>query len=105
MNNRPKRVKVGVLNYNVDYVQKVDEDDSLGECDYTGQAIKIKENQPFESERDAMLHEFFHAVDHMQETNLTEKQVNRMATGILMLLRDNPKFVKYLCEKHKVIKG
>lgn len=102
--DRPKRVKVGSRYYDIEYVASVDADDSLGECDYLPQKCLIKEGQAFEGERDSVIHELFHAVDENQQTDLKEKQVHMLASGVLTLLRDNPKLVSYLCAKRPAVK-
>lgn len=95
----PKRVKIIGKTYSVSVVEKVDDDDSLGEHDMTKQQILLRAVQHFESIRDTAFHEVVHAVDEQMSLNMKEAQVHALATGLLQVLRDNPKFVKFITEK------
>ncbi len=75
------------------------EDGDMGDCSTEGQAITIREGQPLENEQDSLLHEVIHAVSDYMEINLKEGQVTKLATGLLAVLKDNPKFVSYLRRK------
>lgn len=94
---KPYAVRVIGKTYDIHYVSgKPLEEDDLGELDPALQRITIKKGQPLETEQDTVLHEALHAVDSELNLNLSEKQVRGLATGILAVLKDNPKFYQYL---------
>jgi hypothetical protein len=100
----PKRVKVIGKTYSIDYMDKVDEEDNLGEHDITTQKIKIRKEQHFEALRDTVMHEVMHAIDEQMSLKLKESQVHALASGLLQLIRENPKFLRFLMEAQPKIK-
>jgi len=74
-------------------------DDLVGECDTDAQTIYVKDGLPLDSEQDVLLHEVIHAVDEMVDAKMKESQVKRLATGLLAVLKDNPRFVSFLRRK------
>ena len=83
--------------YDIHWVsgKPLDEDD-LGELDPTLQKISIRKGQPWEQEQDTLLHEVVHAVDCELSLNMKESQVHGVATGILAVLKDNPKLMRFI---------
>ena len=67
-----------------------------GECFSDQCRIEIADYQCLLQQRDTLLHEVMHAVDHELHCGMTEPQIRRMATGLLALLRDNPALVAFL---------
>ena len=49
-------------------------------------------------QRDTLLHEVLHGIDHELNCKLSEAQIRRMATGLLQVLRHNPEFVAFLTD-------
>lgn len=72
----------------------------MGECDNDKQLILIRDGQPLESEQDTLLHEVLHAVDEAMGLKMKEAQVKGCATGLLAVLKDNPRFATYLRRKN-----
>lgn len=68
-------------------------------------SIDIVDGQDPIEERDTVLHEVMHAILHCQGREHggegEELYVRALAAGVLMVLRDNPKFVKYLTRETK----
>lgn len=75
-------------------------EDLMGECDNDKQLILIRDGQPLESEQDTLLHEVLHAVDEAMGLKMKEAQVKGCATGLLAVLKDNPRFATYLRRKN-----
>ena len=97
MSTRPAAVKVIGKTYGIAYVEGEPlEDGDLGELDPDKQRITVRHGQPLEQEQDTVLHEVFHAIDHELDSRMSEKQVRMLATGLLGVLKDNPRFVSYL---------
>ena len=71
-------------------------DDLNGECDTDAQTLAIRDGQPLDSEQDTLLHECIHAIDEAMGTKLKESQVKGIATGLLAVMKDNPRLMTYL---------
>jgi hypothetical protein len=77
---------------------EIDESD-YGEYSHGEGVVRINgEAQWAHETMDTLLHEFIHAIDENMQIGLKEKQVARLGTGLLALLRDNPSLVKYLTQ-------
>ena len=72
------------------------EDGDMGDCNTEAQTITIRTGQPLENEQDSVLHEVLHAISDYMEIKLREHQVTKLATGLLAVLKDNPRFTTYL---------
>lgn len=106
--NRPKRLKILGKPYSITYVPAgdpglregpTDNDPGVGRCDETKQCIYIEEGQPLENEQDTVLHEVLHAVEDAMGMDVAEDVVLRFATGLLAVIKDNPRFLSYLRSK------
>lgn len=95
----PKTLRIIGKLYKLLIVEKVDEEESYGEHDYATQEIRSQQDQGFEPARDTVLHEALHGVDEQMDIGLKERQVRKLGTGILALMRDNPSFVRWLMAK------
>ena len=95
----PKRVNLLGKYYAIERVDVVDAEGNVGEADDKKQRIRVLDQQGFENERDTVLHEIVHALDYQLQLHLKEQQVHLLGTGLLHLLRENPKLVKYITEK------
>ncbi len=97
---RPSAVKIIGKTYGISYATgKPLDDGNLGELDHDKQSITIRVGQPLEQEQDTILHEILHGVDHELFLKMSEKQVRGMATGLLAVLKDNPRVASYLRRK------
>ena len=92
---RPASIRIIGKKFTVSYPTSVD-GELVGECDTDKQMITVLDGQPLESEQDTLLHEVLHAIDEMVDAKLKESQVKRLATGLLAVLKDNPKLVSYI---------
>lgn len=71
-------------------------DGKYGFCDSENCTITINPSADIQQQRDALLHEFIHALDIDMDTRLKERQVLRLATGLIAFLRGNPKVTAWL---------
>ena len=69
-----------------------------GECFADHCRIEIADYPCVMQQRDTLLHEVMHAVDHEMHCNMSEAQIRRMATGLLQVLRHNAPLVAFLVE-------
>lgn len=94
--NLPKLVKVIGMRYKMAVVDKVDEDESDGECDQAKQRILHAREQTFLGGRDTSWHEVFHAVEYQMDLDLDHQVLTQLARGTLAVMRANPKYMKWL---------
>jgi len=71
----------------------------LGLCDPTTNTIVIDETLPRPVWLATLAHELVHVIEITLCQNLTEQQVDTMATGIVHLLKTNPEIVKLYTEE------
>ena len=99
---RPERLKIIGKRFTVRWVDKVtDENGKLlnGLADSDGLDIQINKNLALETEQDILLHEVLHAVEGQMGLDLQDTIIERLATGLLAVLKDNPRLVSYLRRK------
>jgi hypothetical protein len=92
---RPEALLIFGRPFKVEWPEKIDKDD-VGLSDPDGQLIKVKDGLPMEAAQDALLHETMHCVEEAMGMDLKENVIKRLATGLLMVLKDNPHLVSYL---------
>lgn len=93
----PKSIRIMGKRYRLLVVDKVDEDNNYGEHQIERQEIKLRRgDHGFEQARDTALHEVIHGVEEQLSLNLKEKQVHRLAVGLLQVLRENPAWTRWL---------
>ena len=74
------------------------EKDDYGRCESGKCLISVNPDHHGEQQRDALLHEALHAIDHEMYSDMREKQIRRIATGLLHFMRSNPEVVRWLME-------
>jgi hypothetical protein len=92
----PKRVRILGKEYSV--VQIADFE-NCGECHDMKQQIKLRADMPMTLEQDTLLHEVIHALDYSMKLQMRERQVSALASGLIAVFRDNPSFVRHLCQE------
>jgi hypothetical protein len=83
-------VKILGKTYSLQIVDKVDEQDSLGECNDSLQRILVKSGQKPDQAMDTVIHEITHAIDYQMHLGLSERQVHCVAAGLTAVLLENP---------------
>jgi hypothetical protein len=105
---RPESVRILGKKVSIQYVPPGDillkdsEEDphpGVGRSDSTKQLIAVEDGQPLESEQDAVLHETMHMLEDWMGIKISEGAVTKLATGLLAVIKDNPRFVSYLKRK------
>jgi hypothetical protein len=96
----PETVSVIGKTYRVCLIENNDysslEKGNDGECDHDNQIIKIRLGKADDYIKDTFLHECIHALEESFKLDFTEKQVERLATGLLAILNDNPQVKEFL---------
>lgn len=103
----PRFVKVGPYRYRIEFTAEELENSSYAECDLKKEVIRVRMTLSEGITRDTILHEIMHAVwdafsvmtktDHLEDVE--EHVIRHLSTGVLGVLRDNPRLVAYLTEK------
>lgn len=70
----------------------------LGMCEASKCLISVDPSCALEQQKDTLLHEVLHAIDHEMDTNMRERQIRLQATGLLHFMRSNPEVIRWLCE-------
>jgi predicted Zn-dependent protease len=81
--------------------QGIELQDELGECHSDRHEIVINPNQTDQSAQHTMLHEIIHSIEQKMHLELTERQVDCIALGILHLFNENPELVDILTPGEK----
>lgn len=105
---RPAKVKILGKVIRVSYVpaghitlrdHPADDEPGLGRSDGLKQTIAIEDRQPLASEQDCVLHEVLHHIEYAMKMDIREEIVEKFASGLLAVMKDNPGLVKYLLTK------
>ena len=92
----PKKLRILGKTYTIEVAPGITE---YGLCDEENQTIKIRPVKGKDVVKDTLIHECVHAIDFGMHTELTEKQVSALGSGIWALLNDNPELMRFLQEK------
>jgi hypothetical protein len=65
-----------------------------GHAVHTCDELRINAGLKSSRRSTVLMHETLHAVDEVYQIGLSEKQVHRLAVGLMNLKRDNPDFFK-----------
>ena len=95
------KLKIGYKTFDVVYQPKVflDNEEVSGYIDFDDGKICIKDELPLDSKNQTLLHEIFHGIENVFNIQLTEEQIDALATGFLTVAKDNNKFIQ------KILKG
>ena len=76
--------------------QGIELQNELGECHSDRNEIVIDANQTAQSAQHTMLHEIIHSIEEKQHLELTERQVDCLALGLVNLINENPDLIAAL---------
>lgn len=100
MVKRPAKVRILGKDYKVTYTSgEPVHDDAQGHCDYLKLKISVREGLAPTEERSTVLHETLHCISHAMGLHFSESKIERLETGLLALLVDNPQLVTYLTKR------
>jgi hypothetical protein len=91
--------EIAVVPSDHDILNNDDGANLLGRVDHNKQRIAISDEQCLEAMQDTLMHEIVHAVESCMNITVSETAVTRFATGLLAVLRENPKVVEYLLRR------
>jgi hypothetical protein len=100
MTRLPDRVRIGPYDFDIVDLDGEDAEKNYGAFDYSSQTIAVLPEYPTPFlEVDTVLHEILHgifAVFRLKGKEGEEHLVSTIATGLTMVLRDNPKLRQWL---------
>jgi hypothetical protein len=99
---RPERIRVLGKRYRFEWKDKILDEKGRplnGQADCDGLLIEILNSLPLDTEQDIVLHEVLHVVEGQMGLNVEDTVIERLATGMLSVLKDNPALVAYLRKK------
>jgi hypothetical protein len=101
MNEMPKRLMIGGLPHTVHVVDSgmFEDEDTLGECCFVEQRIKVLDVLTPGKTRNVLMHEIIEAITATHILDLQHETLSVLATEILRVLDDNPKLRGYLWPK------
>lgn len=76
-----------------------DEEPGVGCCHPDKQEIYIESGQHIDQLADCLLHEILHGIEHGSNIECDEDEIRALASGILAVLRDNPRLFPFLRRK------
>lgn len=102
----PTKIKVGAIDYKVTTFKEPQHDETgeyRGRVRYRDRTMHIVQDSIAIDTADTTLHETLHCiVDHYGLHNILkdneEQTVSQLASGLIMVFRDNPKLLKYITE-------
>jgi hypothetical protein len=94
---RPERLRILGKRFVVHWVEELG--GLNGEADCDGLEISVVKSLKLDTEQDILLHEVLHAVEGQMGLDLEDTVIERLATGLLAVIKDNPGFVSYLRRK------
>ena len=81
----PETIRVGGLNYRVEIVDDLEDDDACAKTHYNKTTIKIER-----AGKDFMQQVFLHELMHTVNSEWEEERVEFMAMALFQIIRDNP---------------
>lgn len=93
---RPSALKILGREYKVSYRPDFH---LSGECNRENNSITVLDGQPGIEEADTIVHEVLHAVWWLMDIGLSNQEehvVRKLATGLTLVLKDNPQLLAYL---------
>jgi Zn-dependent peptidase ImmA (M78 family) len=92
----PKRVYVAGIAVSVEFKKSLG--DCFGRYSASRNLVLVEEGQNQDQERDTVVHELVHVIEHAMGITFTEEEVSKLAHGLVSLPRLNPQLVDYITE-------
>lgn len=87
-------IKIFGVNYQIVVKDDMDMPNVIGLCHSDKQQIWLRESNTEETNTNVLLHECLHAISDALDLELSERQVNVLATALIAFARDNPAHAK-----------
>ena len=86
----PNKFKLFNQTWTIRTAQQGELPDDLGQCRPDQLEVVLNHNQSEESIRHTLLHELIHCIEMKLHLEMTERQVDVLALGLIDLFRSNP---------------
>lgn len=96
-----RSVKICGVDHHIMFKTHIEMPDELGLCHSDIQQIWLAESNTDETMLNTLLHECIHTIDHTYNLDMTERQVDVMATALIAFARDNPRIARQLFSLHR----
>ena len=95
------KLKIGAFGYNLKLVD--DLPNASGYCREDSGVIRVSKDQDALHQRETSLHEVLHCIIDQTDVRSLDKEdleklVSALSPRLFELVRDNPKFLRWLCE-------
>ena len=98
--NLPKKIKIGCCEYSVNEIEIESDEDYVGRCYPNQQKIEIEKRLSQDKKLQSLFHEIIHAICfEFGNVKLSEQRTDILATGILSVIKDNPKLRRLMWVK------
>ena len=98
------RLNIGGQSFKVQFMKHVKSSNDgqyiQGEMSSQEGRISIRNSRPF-LEVDTLIHEILHALEYKGGLEHNEYWVNRIATGLAQVFKDNPRLIEFIVQKLK----
>ena len=94
-----KKIKIGGLEYTVNYYDRIVEDDGIenfGIVRYSEQEINISKDSTKQRQKMVLLHECIHAMDDLDGFGFDENKVRQVSNMLFNFMLDNKELIKFL---------
>lgn len=89
------KIKIGGMTYQVvEHPELLEEMSAFGRCNYKKQKIEYDPDQGDDCLATTLLHEAMHGLFYFLNFDQVEDNVECLANGLLMFIRDNPELIK-----------
>lgn len=88
----PLGVKIGYKDYNIEQVDNLNDGTAIlyGLVNYDEEKILLNKKYTRNQRECTLIHEVIHAIDDLNEIDLTEEQVVKLGKGMYQFIKDNP---------------
>lgn len=91
-----RSVKICGVDHQIVFKTAKEMPDELGLCHSDIQEIWLADSNTPETMINTLLHECIHTIDHTYNLDMSERQVDVMATALIAFARDNPRIAQQL---------
>lgn len=93
-----RAVTIGSVKYKIEYASRptLHGHECYGMVDHGKATIELNDSNSTERDIQTLLHEIVHVIDEQRGLSLSEEQVDKLAYGILDLIRTNDAFIKLI---------
>lgn len=90
--------KIKVMGRTINFTIQAIDSDEMGVASLKNGYIRVNNNQREEEQKQTFLHELLHIIEETNNSipDLTEVQIEQLATGLYSFMRENKKLVEWI---------